>query len=378
MFRAHQFLQKPVCCVLLLVPTFLSFSSPLKGVCFPKEDEPCGVCTPPLPKYCNLPFITADFIYWVPKQGGNQYAATGTTLTVPNTTDPNTSLTASAIPQRGRVYEPCPAGKPGFKVGVGMNLTYDSWDLFTEYTYLSGSETSSVYSSNTNSGVLPLVSYTPNNSVLMLCNYAVTSGATGYVSGATAYWSLFFNNLNLELGKWIPLMCNVVLHPHFGLEGSWQTQRTHYNYFVNSLTTPSESLGFNNPNIEQYFWGIGPRVGVDSLWQCYKHLGLFADMAFAALWGRFRTISTDYDTNTSAGYSNVQLANQIYHPKTISPLLQLALGAQSDWTFCNTYRLTLNIAWETQVWFSQNQHSTSVADIDLFLQGLTCGARFDF
>jgi hypothetical protein len=63
---------------------------------------------------------------------------------------------------------------------------------------------------------------------------------------------------------------------------------------------------------------------------------------------------------------------------TLSPVIQLALGVESDWKFGNDYRFLVQAGWETQVWFFQNQHYSAIADTSLILQGLTVDFRFDF
>jgi hypothetical protein len=180
------------------------------------------------------------------------------------------------------------------------------------------------------------------------------------------------------MGKSIPLMCNFVLHPHFGFEAAWQWQHFNATYQVNSTTALTTNLGNNQIHFRQSFWGVGPRFGFDTTWECVEHFGLFANSAAAALWGMFDATSTSYDTNNTAGYTNLLIASQEYNPSTLSPLIQIVLGAQTDWTFKEKYRFLVQAGWETQVWFFQNQHSTAIADTSLILQGFTLSFRTDF
>ncbi|MFZ4772821.1 MAG: Lpg1974 family pore-forming outer membrane protein, partial [Chlamydiia bacterium] len=184
--------------------------------------------------------------------------------------------------------------------------------------------------------------------------------------------------INLELRKAIPLHCNFILRPHFGLEASWQTQHLNAQYFVGSITNPSNNLGNNLVVYNQYFWGIGPRLGLDGSWQCFEHLNLFANSGFATLLGPLKGTSQSYDTNYAAGYSGMLIADQLRNPTTLSPVMQLAIGVNTDWAYADCYHFSLNAAWEAQIWFFQNQHSSSVADINLVMQGLTLGAELTF
>ncbi len=335
-------------------------------------------CPNLLPKSNNHPFLSAEYLYWSVKQEGNNYASTGTAITVPGTVDPNTGLTPVQITGTGQVYAPSSNPKSGFRIASGLNLAYETWELYTDYTYIEGTQKSSVSSGNLNAGILPLFAYVPNNGILGSTIAFASSGATGFISAAGASWRLLYQNINLELGKTIPLPCHTMLRPHFGLQGSWQTQKLQAQYHVNSTTNSATSLGLSRVLFHQTFWGIGPRLGVDSLWQYCSHLGFFGDSAFSLLWSRFNAKSSAYDTNVQVPYTNVRIASQRYHPNTLSPVVQLRLGTLFNYLFADHYRLEISLAWEAQVWFSQNQHSTSIPDDNLILQGLNAGFRLDF
>jgi len=327
-------------------------------------------------QYENNVFVETDFIYWLAKQEGNNYAATGAAITVPGTTDPNTALIPGAL-HSGNVYSPDTQMAPGFKAGIGVNLEYGGWDLFAKYTFLHSKASGSVQSNNLNAGIIPTFIYSPNNSILAQTTFE--SGATGFVSKANSNWYLHFNNMNVELGKVFPTTLSAILclHAHFGLQTSWQTQHLSVNYDVSSFTTPVTPLGNNQVTFHQDFWGVGPRAGFDTDWKCYKHIGLFANTAFSALWGQFKSRGKSYDTNFSS-YKDVLIANQFNSFYTLSPVMELELGVQSDWVIRDQYHFLVRAGWEAQVWFFQNQHSSIIADTSLILQGLTVDFRFDF
>ncbi len=333
---------------------------------------------PLVPRYNNNVFLDADFLYWYSKQEGNNYAATGSAITVPGTTDPNTGLIPSAITTKGKVYSPSPKAEPGFRVAIGINLDYDRWELYTNYTYAHGKASGSIQSDNLNTGILPIFSYTPNNSILASATYATTGGATGFVSEAVSGWCLYFNNINLELARAFMPSRTFTLRPHLGLQGAWQIQHFHTTYTVSSFTSPETDLGGNFVHFEQHFWGVGPRAGLDGNLQCCKHLGIFGETSVSALWSNFKSDAKSYDTNGIAGYSGVLISHQVNKLNSLSPVIQLQLGFQSDWDLYNRYQIVLHAGWEAQVWFFQNQHSSTIADTSLILQGLTFGIKFTF
>jgi hypothetical protein len=366
----------------LLLPTLLVSTLSVSAA----EDDCCPDvqmnCCPELqmnclPRYENSLFIETAFLYWVAKQEGNDYATTGNAITVPGTADPNTGLTPELLTSSGQVYAPNTNIEPGFKVGLGINLEHGQWDLFSEYTYLFSKGDGSVSSSNLNAGILPLFSYTPNNSILLTTTSANSTTATNFVSSANSSWSLHFNTVSLELRRlWEPF-CYLSLRPHFGFQGTWQEQHFNANYDISSFTTFLPA-GNNQVQFKQNSWGVGARFGLDGVWKFSRHFGLFIDSAFAALWGQFTARGRSYDTNTAAGYSNVLISDQRLNIYTVIPVIEALIGLQADWSFSDTYLLIAQAGWEEQVWFFQNQHSTLLSDSSLVLQGFTAKLQVDF
>ncbi len=323
-------------------------------------------------------YISADFIYWVANQQGNDYAVTGAAITVPGTVDPNTDLIPSTLTQSGSVYSPNFKIKPGFKVAIGLDVMQTRWNLFAEYTYLYSKASSSVFNDNINTGILPLYNHSPNNSILSTTISAINSGATGYVSQADSLWRLNFNNLSLELEKKFAILNNFFAKPHFGFQGSLQKQHFSVLYKVSSLETPTTILGTNSVNFKQTYWGFGPRVGLDGTWQCLNHFALFSNSGFSLLWSQFNGEGTSHDTNTPLGYSNLLISSINRKINTLIPVMQLSVGAQTNWISKDNFYFLLEASWEGQVWFNQNQRSTSISDISLFLQGLTLSAKLGY
>jgi len=321
-------------------------------------------------------YVEGDLLYWYAKQQGNQYASTGNALTVPGTVDPVTGIIPDPIHSSGFSYEPKSKMEPGFRAGVGINLAHDKWDLFLEYTYLASKAKGSIDSFDLNTGIVPSFFSPPNNSILTATN--IFGSTSGFVSRAHGNWGLHFNNVNLELGRNLAFCPIFGLRPHFGLQGSWQSQHFHTNYIVNDLADFSAVIGSNRVLFRQSYWGLGLRAGLDSYWSCFRYLALFANTAVSALWGQFNSRARSFDTNTLSGYSDVLIADQRFRPHTLSPVIELGIGAQFDWVFRNCRSMMFQAGWEGQVWFFQNQHSTTLADSSLVLQGLTFKAKFGY
>jgi hypothetical protein len=356
-----------------MIKKFFIPSLLLTSLCVAAEKDPISVAviadvgTPP--KEDNW-FLDADFLYWVANQNGNAYASTGAAITVPGTS--GTPLSNN----KGYLYSPDSRMNPGFRLGGGINIGHDNWDTYAQYTFFFDKGDGKISSTNVNAGILPIFAYTPVNSIL--ASTTAYGGATGFVSKASAYWSLRMNNINWEVGKNMSIGQFFFLHPHFGLEASFQKQQFNTYYTVTSPTDFSVTTGSNKVLFEQNFWGVGLRAGVDSIWKCIDHFSLYFNSALAGLWGQFTTQARSYDTNVSLSYSDVLIANTTYSPHTMSPVLELALGVQGDWIFENQVRLLVKAGYEEQVWFYQNQHSSTISDTSLVIQGLTINFRVDF
>ena len=67
------------------------------------------------------PYLVADFIYWKVQEDGLDYAQKGL------------GGTANPVTSKGKVYEPDFSFEPGVRVGLGLNLAHDGWDLLLRY-----------------------------------------------------------------------------------------------------------------------------------------------------------------------------------------------------------------------------------------------------
>jgi len=341
-----------------------------------KPETTCYVCSNTSEN--NSYFLNVDYLYWYAKQEGNSYAATGAAITVPGTLDPNTGLTPTALSTPGKIYSPKGKMQSGFKVGAGIEFSYDRWNLNAEYTYLRSKTSSSVSSKDLNTGILPLFSYTPNNSILSLTTYNTNLGAQGYVAKASSYWSLSYNLLTLELSRQLLCSEKTSLIPHFGLAGTQQTQHFNAYYDVNSLEELTSTIGSNSVYFLQKMYGIGPRFGLDGTWKFAKHFGTFIETGCSLLWSYFRANASSYDTNTINDYSNVMIGNQTYKPHTLVPMCQMIIGLEGDYSYCGRYALNVRAGWESQFWFFQNQHAATIPNTSLLLQGLTLAFKLSF
>ncbi|PCI95148.1 hypothetical protein COB11_02915 [Candidatus Aerophobetes bacterium] len=352
----------------------------------------------PIVKHGVDVFFSADFIYWTGRLDGLGYAFTGSPSGTETDNAAFVNQAAGVNVASGRTSYVNRKWSPGFKVGIGLDLGHDGWDLGAEYTWFRTSPSGSI-TGGTALGTAIIATFQPSPS-----SQIINSGAAAnlVIADASARYRLHFNVMDVSLGRNFFVSPRLTTRPHFGLKGTWQTQRftPRYNNITGTITsgttTTTISDAFYHHNFKQSYWGVGIRTGMDTSWQFIQSFGVYGNWALSALWGQFdvnrrdttQSTETIVDTeNSSNDATNVILPSRIvdvtnrFH--TLSPVLELALGLRYDYWFSdNDYRFRIQAGWEEQIWFDQNQ----LFDIqilrplhgNLIFQGFTLKVRFDF
>lgn len=301
-------------------------------------------------------FVTAEFIYWAVRQDGMEYAFTFPTET--------TVDTLSGLPQGKFFSADDGLIEPGFKVGLGMMFDCDGWDLYANYTWLRPDNTETARPS-------------PGLSLF------VNVGENGVQEGITSVqskWKLWFNVIDLELGRNFFISQCLHLRPHFGFKGHWQEQKWD---ILAPRVEPNDGMSSNIiDNLKMCYWGVGLRAGLDSAWHFTPCFSLVGEVAASVLWQRFEPKTISYEqiflpddtVNFEIGFNS---KNDFYSIKSV---IELYLGLRwEDWFCCDEYHYSIEAGWELQWWGDQNQLLRApFVGGDLGLQGLTVKLRFDF
>jgi hypothetical protein len=308
-------------------------------------------------------FITADFIWWKAVQEGTEYAFTGVKV--------GDNLPAFQSASKGKVKSVGDDWAPGFKVGLGLNLSHDGWDLYSQYTWLRPSNSNSLSSDN---GVI--------------ANTFALGGDGPFVfaNSAKANWDLHFNVIDLELGRNFYVSQFLTMRPFIGLKGTWQDTDLKA-YFVGSSF---ELEG--NPNVpvsgpyvmHQHYdvWGVGVRGGLNVSWYMSKCWSFYGDFAWTTLWTNYHDLIRHdnlEDTATATSTRVVNLDNDNHY--TAKYIGELELGLRWEiWFYDDNYHFAVQAGWEQQVWLNWGRFVELIdeATQDLSLQGLNLKFRFDF
>lgn len=286
-------------------------------------------------------FLSADFIYWTARQDGMFYALSG--------------VGAGAS---GSVHDLDWSWDPGFKVAAGFNLPHDQWDIVAEYTWLHSDASDST---NQQAATSSLISYWVINS------------SNPFLTHSRATWDIHYNNLTLDLGRNAYLSQYMKLRLFAGLHAAWIDQD-----YTNENTAIDESL--TKLRLDQDFWGIGLRAGLNDTFQFTKNFSFFADLAASILWGQFDVHRTEQTTVNNVTTRNLDLGVK---PHTAEPVLSLDAGFRYDlWFGQDRFHFLLQAGWEHTLWILHNELIKNIGEPDhsgdLYLQGVTVKARFDF
>ena len=297
----------------------------------------------------------ASFMIWQSKMWGFEFA--GRSKNPTNASTPSVSL-------REKVSVPDFAWRPGFKIDLGYDFSFDGWELESRWTYYKGEDTSlkKRFDSQINPpglGVIPLWFY-PFYDVLSPNQIRFTDG--------TMSWSHYFNSIDLEISRSSSLSLNnrLSMRLYGGLKGAWMRQFYHVDY-QNGTTiaavvpgtagTVSYSLLRSSFVFKNKTWGAGPRAGFDSKWKIHWGVSLIADASLSLLFSTIETHRDQNDLNLNTTLSTLQPfhvdLSTISHQ--LKPVAEGKFGL--NWESCIYKRslIRFTVAYEIQYWWAQNE-----------------------
>lgn len=346
------------------IPILLILFSPASILAGLLSDEPSSsqksVALPPTQSKLFDPqsmqnsyvWIQADALVWQASEDGLEYA---------------TASKAQDSVQDGRIHSPDFDWEAGFRLGLGVKLPYDGWDLLLNYTHLQAKAQGQTNAPQ--GGAVFPVWITPFN---LPQNF--------FVEHAKANWRALLNIADAELGRNCIASKWVSIRPFMCVRAAWIDQNLNIDYTGGNAVPAGDR---DQLRLTNDFWGIGLRVGFDSLWGLGKGFGIYGNAAASLLAG-------DFTVRQKEKLEEADLIRMNLKADTSSVVAgtELALGFQWDKLFSKErYHLGLKLGWEFNLFFNQNRlvqflggspGAISQNDADLSFQGLTVGFRFDF
>ncbi len=315
-------------------------------------------CRTAVDRKCDL-FIDASFIYWQPIQDNMQLGVVS-----------NNSAALDLV----HGHEVLLSGnfRPGFQVGLGMNFDYDQWDSYLEYTWYEAKEKAHV-------------SLDPASTTkFLLPAWQIPDFLNPQYSSGSEKWKLTMNLLDWDLARGYNVGTKLCFHPFIGFRAAWIKQSVHVDY-VNEDPADESVWPSTYIHDSSSSWGVGPRLGIGMNWNLGAGFRLIGD-------GEWDILYTQYDLKSSQ-ISDTTASNQyIVNTKNVDCLrthanLDLGLG-WGTYFFNKKYHIDFLADYCFQVFFDQNMFRSTVSaqaigksilpNGNLYIQGLTLKARFDF
>ena len=252
----------------------------------------------------------------------------------------------------------------GCRLGVGYKVPHDKWDLFLGYTYIHAHARNEV---NTQEGAI-------------FPSWQAPFSTTGtYVTQAKMQGSGNINVGDLELGRTCFAGKWLTIRPFIGVRGAVIDQHFEIQYKGGNAVAPGDT--YEN-HLSNDFWGIGGRMGADTLWGLGRGFGVYANGAFALLSGHFDVKQVEKN------HSHQTFVNLRGDEDPLVVTAEAALGVQWDYLFSkDKYHVGVKLGWEFNLFTDQNRLRRFVSSTntgyrnnndDLAFQGVTLGMRFDF
>lgn len=252
--------------------------------------------------------------------------------------------------------------KPEFKVGFGMNSSFDDWQVYLEYTrFHSKISTSSI---------------SPNFPIGRIAAQWLRQFV--FATEARAQWKLDMDILDLEIARPCYVGKSLTFRPHFGARAAWIDQHLNANYFsfVDGINRPS----FNKSDS----WALGSRAGIDTNWILGSGFRIIGNAAASLLYTRY-TVQTRQSNVDAQGLIDLDVRETVRY---LRPNSEFSLGfGFGTYIWENRMHIDLSALYEFHVFWNQNMMSQITENLNfgfertmanLYLQGLTLTARVDF
>lgn len=273
----------------------------------------------------------ASFIYWFVGQD--------------NMTVGTKSSTDSLGVKTYRALEPSSEFAPGFKVGGAIDMKYDDWRMFADYTWLHESTSH----------------HSPIGSGAEVTGFS--SGLLG-ITSVNSKWKMHLDMLDVGFNRAYYRSKRMTLSPVAGLKALWIRQNLNVQYLT--AQTP-----YNTYNTKSHSWAIGPMLGTNAHWLFCHGLRLEGKASAAIVYTRYTQLTKDKQFVTNPSRSIIPNYN------SVNPMAELGMGfGWGRYLDNQNYYIDLSARYDFNIFWNQNQMIGGGGD--LYMHGLTLTGRFDF
>jgi len=354
------------------------YQTPVFGLTFPKRCAKKGA------------YVNTSFIYWQSKVGELEYCSRN------NSGEESTIwFIRRTSTYDAKIVEPKFDFKPGVKVELGYLSEYDNWDIISSWTYIYGRFDNQSKSMSSEWGVDPLW-YIPH------------VGQVDHLifDRAKANWKMQLNVIDLCWGRNSILTDYLSVRLFAGAKGLWYKNKLNVKYVDSQFMQydVGEAIAltyYSNEEIvypRQDTWGIGPQIGINSLWKLFKGLHITANSSFSVpyFFDNLKIISREKIQGTGG---DPGILDGFFYPTSniresfsqFRPICHLALGLAWESCFASSSlsKFYASLQYELQYWWNFNQMKRALNLValapslrnmqgDLQTQGLTASIGLEF
>jgi hypothetical protein len=216
----------------------------------------------------------------------------------------------------------------GFNVGLGYRIPHDCWQLLTQFTSLQ-THSDAERSAERDHVFFPIW---------------LSSDPSFLATDVKAHWRLHLGLIDLLLSKQYSVGKTLTLTPQIGIR--WGSVRQKFNLIYRGRNAEEILIRMKNK-----YAGLGPYAGLTGECALSKGFSLFARGALSLLYGEFYL---HQDEDLRASKTKLLGLHAIY--RACAPLLEGTAGIRWQHLFAGSLkRLTLDLAWDQYLFFSQNQ-----------------------
>ncbi len=371
---------------LLLLPLLLDANNcapnectkPCPPVCFERGYPNRNCCFPsaynePAQYELNCAWdywIDASFTYWEALQDGMDLAE-------------STAVSSSNVlfsPVGGTFLFQDNQYKPGFKIGLGMDLRRDGWIGFAEYAWFRSTTT-------TNSAPPADSRGTPvwfMDAWYVVSNNNGTAGSVA-LSSVSSKWRVNMDLADVGVSRPYYQGTHLIVAPFGGIRGQWIRQNLDISGVTVNMSGGGAAGLLSTYNAKSHSWAVGPRAGFNTKWHLRWGFRAEGDMAASLLFTQYTKVSSNLSKTTT---TSAPVSTQFTDLNCLRAVNEINLGlGWGNYFNSRKYHFDVLATYDFQVFWNQNM-MRSLADVtdvgigtsapNLYLQGLTVKAALDF
>lgn len=266
---------------------------------------------------------------------------------------------------------------PGLKVELSVLRSLLNWELALRFTHHHTDRASQIHRDEP--VLVPLLVGGPGEVIIH------NAEGRDFARSARASWNLYLNLFDLECRHRYFISNKVSLEPHLGVQVAQIGQDLEAKYSDMFFTTASlypafTPFGSRNLRVKRNQWAVGPKLGVEMLFQTLERVNLFAAMHGSLLYSFEKREELFHAEVPAIAPPNIFPAatinkTDIEKPRQLSPTAYAAVGLERVWKGKKGSELVARLGYCSYYFWNQGVINRSDS---LELKGFNLSAKVSF